>query len=113
MTQRNNGAVSFQADGKTYTLVCDMNALIDFEAEFQLKAFDLLSGELEDLSLVHMRGLFWAMLQEHHPEIDQRAAGKLMLHAEGKMADAIRASFPTPSKDEKPGKIKASPRKAR
>lgn len=114
MAQRTNpAAVSFEADGETYTLLCDMNALIDFEAEFGVNSMELLSNDLSSLSLVQMRGLFWAMLQEHHPEIDQRGAGKLMMAAKGKMADAFKAAFPEPAEDDDAEKTKASPRNAR
>lgn len=114
MAQRTNpAAVSFEADGKTYTLLCDMNALIDFEAEFGVSAMELLSDDLSALSLIHMRGLFWVMLKEYHPDIDQRGAGRLMLHAKEKMAEAIKAAFPAPAEDSDAGKAKARSRKAR
>lgn len=93
--RRNDGSVAFEANGQTYRLVGDMNALADFEQAFDgLNAMKLLEGDLADLSVRHARGLFWAMLLEHQPNITIREAGRLFQFGMSAMQDAIKAAFP-------------------
>lgn len=99
MAQRNDGIVTFSVDGETYRLVGDMNALMDFEREFGVNAFTLLNGGENgavELSATHSVGLFWAMLQEHHPDMTLRAAGKLLPYGMGQMQQALALAFPEP-----------------
>jgi hypothetical protein len=114
MAQRTNpAAVRFESDGDVYTLLCDMNALADFEAEFSVNAFDILGGKLAEVPLKYLRGLFWASLQEHHPGLDLRQAGRLMQSAPEKLLEAFHASFPEPEKATAVGKPKASRQRVR
>ena len=111
MARRNDGVVAFDVDGKTWRLVCDMNALADFEVMFGVNALEVLDGDPKKLSATYMRGLFWAMLQEHHPDVSVREAGKLLAVAQDKMGEALLAAFPAPeppASDDDTGKPPAS-----
>lgn len=92
--RRNDGFVSFEAEGRTYRLVGDMNALADFEASFNVNVMTLMEGNMADLSVTHLRGLFWAMLLEHQPQITLRDAGKLLKYGMTSLEAAIRMAFP-------------------
>ncbi len=93
-----NGDVSFVAkDGKTYTLRLDFNALCDFGEKTGKNALECFANndpaappKMPDPS--DMRALFWAALQEHHPEVSLRAAGALF--DQGAMTRAMAAMSP-------------------
>jgi hypothetical protein len=78
MTRRGEGEATFEADGKTWTLRFDFNAMVDFEEATGGKIFDMLASmESGTASPAALRALIWAMLRDHHPDITLHEAGKI------------------------------------
>jgi hypothetical protein len=91
--------------GRAYTLVCDMNTLADLEDITEENAFDLIDKIMAgDLSAKRLRALMWAQLQEHHPDVNLRAAGQLVSEDLESCFAAVRAAlekaFPRPTPPE-------------
>jgi hypothetical protein len=94
------GETSFTVEGKTYTLKYSAEGLISLEERLDRGILDILE-EMEGWAespgkarLSFLRTVFWAGLQESHPEvlpsgernpdgIDEKKAGQLMLDAGG------------------------------
>lgn len=72
------GEVGFKAAGKTFTLLMSINALCELEGELDMKVEALGAAMQGGADLVTVRAIFWAALQDHHPDLDLKAAGKLM-----------------------------------
>lgn len=71
------GKITIQAGDKTYTLQLTANALCSLEDELGgLGAEEF--GKLGAGSMVMMRTMFCAALQEHHPGLDKAAAGRII-----------------------------------
>lgn len=94
MARKNSGVVEFEADGNTYQLIVDMNALADFEDATGLNAMSILEGDIGELSAAHIRALFWAMLVQHHTDMTIRDAGRLVLRGMAAMNAAVAAAMP-------------------
>ena len=105
------GLVSFDFEGRTYTLAFDFNSMVEYEdatgenAMNALQAFD--RGEL---SAKQARALFWAMLTEHHPEVDIRQAGKMVMTASEKLGEALSKAA-MKQEETAPGNVKSRVRK--
>lgn len=90
------GEVPFSADGESYVLLLDFNALCDLESELP----GLMDGTTEIKSPSSIRAVFHAGLQARHSDINLRGAGEI-IQAVGleTAADLVRqsfeASFPT------------------
>lgn len=89
------GEVEFEADGQTYTMVLDFNALCDLEGDFP----GIMSGGVELSSPRAVRSVFRSALAKHHPGIEEREAGDLIqivgiAQAAELVANAFKASFP-------------------
>lgn len=81
--------------GKSYTLLFDANAMSDFETVTGIAALDELAAMEEGkVSITNMRALFWASLQEHHPETDLRAAGRLWSEAPDALNKVLNNAMP-------------------
>ena len=74
------GAVSFEADGKTYTLSYSVNALIELEEAMGMSAMQIpgLFRDGSGIQLKHIRLLFWAGLRDHHADVTIAEAGEMM-----------------------------------
>lgn len=72
------GDVAFKIGGKTYTFRLGVNGLCLVEAEADASATDVIQRIMTKPRLTDIRLLFWAGLQEHHPEIDKNGAGDLV-----------------------------------
>lgn len=126
MANPQKGEVSFEADGKTWTLRYSANALCELEDHLSRGVVDIASelqswgppvgpdgkssGETPEraaervklIRLGTLRAVFWAGLRDHHPDIDIRHAGDLLVAAGGAMgglalvADAFAQAFPEP-----------------
>ncbi len=99
------GEVSLEAAGKTYTMHMSVNALCVLEGEIGKTApeiFAELDTRREKVSVTRIRAILWAALTDHHPELTQKEAGKIIGEAGGivtvlgKLAEAIAAAFPPP-----------------
>lgn len=107
------GTVSLTAGDTTYTLSLSTNALCELEDHFG-KSVSEVAGMLgtENVSIKTVRSVFWAALQDHHPDIDIKAAGLLisdvgMQAAMEALGKAFRAAFPEKSGSH-PRKAKAA-----
>lgn len=101
------GEVGFEADGESYTLLLDFNALCDLEDSLP----GLMDGTAEIKSPKAIRSVFHAGLQARHDGLTTRDAGDLIqaigLDVAGELvAEAFSASFG------KGGEGKPRPRKA-
>jgi hypothetical protein len=111
MPNPHKGEVAFEAEGKTYTLRFSIDALCNLE-EAAGKGFASIAIELSDpekMSVSLLRKVLWAGLIEHHPDLDVRAAGELILAAGGavvvlgQIEKAFTAAFPEdPEKGARP-----------
>lgn len=107
MGNPHKGDVSFAAAGETYTLRFSVDALCELE-EATGKTIVVLASDLGDASKVSMgllRKVIWAGLRDHHPGVDLKAAGELILAAGGVSAvmahvgKAFALAFPEPEGD--------------
>lgn len=121
MANKFKGEVQVVVDGVTYTLRMDMNAMCAFEELTGKKAIPTLEAmEVEGGmgSVSDMRAFMWAMLQEDHPEVTLKDAGRIMSENVDALGEAIAAAAPeaepTDAAGKKPvGNSKARPKKAR
>lgn len=116
------GEVSFDVDGKSYRLRYSTDALVQLEEKLDRGIVDI-SGEMmtwgktpSKMRLGLIRALLWAGLQDHHPDIDIKAAGELITKAGGLAAianlvgEGMALAFPAPEmKDARPPKQQAQP----
>lgn len=108
------GEVSFEFEGNKYTLVFDFNAMVEFEdatgenAMHALKLYD--EGRL---TAKMARALFWAMLQEHHPEVDLRDAGRMAIPASEALGRALTAAAVKPESAANSGNARRRAKPAR
>jgi hypothetical protein len=95
---RGDGEATFDVDGTTWRLRFDFNALLDFERALKAETADadlrevLGRAETGKLTIAETRLLFWAMLQEHHPEATVRVAGRLVIAGMQAMNRAMAAA---------------------
>lgn len=68
-------------DGRAYTLVLDFNALCTAESALGIDIDEIIPRYERGLSLTLVRGMVWAALQRHHPEITIEKAGDLISQA--------------------------------
>ncbi|WP_136441634.1 GTA-gp10 family protein [Pacificoceanicola onchidii] len=113
------GKIDFDVDGETYSLQYTANGMCELEDAVGCTAMAFLNklesaGEA-NLSFKDIRLLFWAGLQEHHPNMSVREAGALMTKAGGIAAamemtgKAVADSMPKP--DASAGKPKGKKKK--
>lgn len=108
------GQVSLVAGDTTYTLVLSINAMCEIEdttgKDIVVLVSDLQSGKV---SMKSFRLLFWAALQDYHPDVDLKAAGILiseigMTAAMGALGEAFERAFPDAEENgSRPPKAKA------
>lgn len=102
MANRVKGEISFEAEGKTWTLVFSVNALCELEAATgkTVAAIAAEAGDPERMSLGLLRSMVWAGLTDRHGgEVDVKRAGALMTaigaQAVGeKVGEAFSLAFP-------------------
>lgn len=87
MANRQNGEVSIEIDGKTYTLALTIDAMVALEDAFSTPTKPMTFQEVIDRSdagsIKHLRGLLWAVLQAHHPAITIKDVSPLVQKAGG------------------------------
>lgn len=87
MANRERGEVSLSIGGRVYTLYLDTNALALLEDLFSTPERDMTFLEILERvqrnSVRHMRGMIWAALQHHHPDVSVQRAGELINDAGG------------------------------
>ena len=102
MANKERGEYAFDAGGKSYTLRYSTNALCELEAILEAPFLDVITDFAEGkMSIVNTRALFYAGLQERHPDLSISAVGNLL--DEVGMGTAIKAineavslAFPVP-----------------
>lgn len=82
MANPHRGQVPLVAGDTTYTLCLSTNALCELEditGETVTQVTEKLNGAGASMKLI--RALVWAGLQDHHPDVDVKAAGKIISQA--------------------------------
>jgi hypothetical protein len=74
---RTKGTVQFSAGEHSYTLAYTTNALCILESDLGDAIWTAFETP-DKMRIGTMRTVFWAGLQEHHPNITKDAAGRLM-----------------------------------
>jgi len=80
MTNIARGAVTFEAGGRTYTLSYSVNALCELEIALG-EGIGQLAARLADpdnLKVNVLRTFVWGGLRDHHAELTEEDAGRLM-----------------------------------
>lgn len=98
------GESPFIVDGRSYTLVLDINALCLAESALGIDIDEIIPRYERGLSLNLVRGLVWAALNRSHPEITLEATGDLIGKAglpESREAlnGALKNAFGEPEKE--------------
>lgn len=99
MAKRAKGEVSFEHDGKSFTLVLDFNAIAEFEDLAGVpNGLAALEGEMKALdgqmSAKTARALFCAGLRGNHPDLTLVEAGRLLTSNVSALNEAMTAAFP-------------------
>lgn len=94
MANRERGEVSIEIAGKTYTLAMTLNAMVALEDMFSTAekavTFDEIAGLADRGSVKHLRACFWAVLQEHHSDIQLTDVSGLVADAGGIGAFSVK-----------------------
>jgi len=94
------GEASFEVEGRAYRVRHSWNSAAEYEEAAGKPLSDaLLDIAREKLSARSLRAMLWAGLQEHHPEVTLKDAGRLIdrmgrSEAQRVMAVALRYYFP-------------------
>lgn len=103
MANAHKGEVSFQCDGKNYTLRFSANALCELEDALDLgiSAVAQLLSDPEKLRFKTVRAVFWAGLLDRQPGMTLQQAGELVTTLTlpivlEKIGEAFTAAFPAP-----------------
>jgi len=96
MANRFIGETTAQADGKSWTLRCDFNAMAAFEeatGKDAMTAFE--AAEQGDVSILDLRHLVRACLLRHHPDATLCDAGDVLSYDLGVVQRLIEGAMPT------------------
>lgn len=88
MVENAKGELGFEVEGRRLTLAYSIDALCKIEDIYDKSALTVLSGIMRDPQFRKLRVVIWAGLQEHHKDIDQKAAGELIRQLGG-LNDAV------------------------
>ncbi|ARQ01884.1 hypothetical protein [Pseudorhodoplanes sinuspersici] len=114
------GEVQFEAEGVTYTIRFTVDAIVQLE-EKTGRTFPVLAAEMSDplkVSMSLLRLIFWAALQDRHPDLDVKRAGELIVPAGGMTSAlalvglALERAFPegrSGGRPPKPGQKRTGP----
>jgi hypothetical protein len=110
MANPHRGEVSFEAEGRTYTMVFNTNTICELEEETG-QTIQALGGQLANPGMRLVRQIVWAGLRKYHPGLSMAEAGDV-IDAVGaaQIGEIIGRAF-TLAFPEAPGKS-SSPRKA-
>lgn len=109
MDSSKKGVVSFGADGQTYGLVFDFNAMCLIEDEFDMSVDEI--GAKKTWRAKEVRSLFRIGLSRQHPDIDDEQAGEIISEiGAGRAGELIGEAFKAANSTTKEGKGKPRPR---
>jgi hypothetical protein len=114
MANRLKGEVTVEADGTTYTLVYSVNALCELEDKLGESVADIGSLAAKGKRFSTIRTVFWAGLQDHHPDVDLKEAGRIITamgieKADAAVAEAFGLAFPEVKAVPLPLEVKPAP----
>lgn len=94
-TNRENGVIDVELEGRIYTFCTDLNALIRLEEMFSTPEREVswvqIVARADAGSPRHMRAVLWAALQREHPDVTLEEAGRLItLLAARRIQDVMR-----------------------
>ena len=90
------GEASITIDGKTWTLVCDFNAMAEFEEATGKDAMDAFEkAEEGGVSIVDLRHMVHSFLKAKHPDATLQDAGDIMSEDVGIVQRTIEDANPT------------------
>jgi len=75
------GTLTHEHEGDTLTLVLDMNAVCHFDQATGLNFFDVVAAWEKDGGMppaMQLRAIIHAALQEHHEDMTEKDAGRIM-----------------------------------
>jgi len=80
LANKNKGEVSFEANERSYTMRFSANALCELEDVLNMGVNDVAEqmSKPKNLRIKTVRGIFWAGLRDHHPEITIQKAGDII-----------------------------------
>lgn len=107
MTSNHKPTSTLHVNGVDYSLVLSINAMCELEGVTGRPAgsmvMELIAAPAapQKMSVKMLRTMLWATLREHHPEIDEDAAGQLATDAGAfdvlaAVLQAAAAAFPPP-----------------
>lgn len=82
MANPHRGEVALKSGGKVYTLLFDINTLCEIEEALDVPLSQMGAVLNDGAKLSTIRTMVWAGLQNHHPEIDLKAAGAIIAGAD-------------------------------
>lgn len=114
------GEVPLTVDGEVYKISFSLNAMCELEDAFGQPLLAVIADLQEaqadprKLRVSVLRTLVWGALQDHHPDIDEKAAGRLagragLPNVMAAILEAIQLAFP----QSKPGAKPKNPPKAK
>jgi len=81
MANPHRGEVSLKAGDTTYTLSLSANAICELEDHTGRDIGDIASSLNGNVAMKLVRALVWAALQDHHPDMDIKGAGRVITEA--------------------------------
>ncbi|CAM3090481.1 GTA-gp10 family protein [Paracoccus nototheniae] len=106
------GQVSVEYEGSKYLLTLDFNALADFEGETGEDPLAVL-GQYEksgQITMVNLRALFWACLNQEHPTLTVKDAGRIMSANPEALMKALAAIQPEADPEAARGAAEGKPK---
>lgn len=94
-------------DGRDYVLSFSLNAMCAVEEALGAPLMEL-QAQLDAPSATDLRGLLWALLRDHHPDVTLQDAGRIA--AVSKVAEAVTRAIAAAQPEAANGKPR--PRKA-
>lgn len=107
MANRQNGEVSIQVGDTNYTMALTIDAMVALEEMFSTPqksvTFEEVTAAADRGSVKHLRAMIWAVLQQHHPELEIKDISPLVQKAGGlkgmerKLVELAKATMADPA----------------
>lgn len=101
------GAIKVEVDGKSWTLLCDFNALCDFTDATGEDALGFIASmeDGRDPDVRKVRHMIHCMLIQTHADATLKDAGRILSVAPAAMMQAIDAATPEVDEDDASGAV--------